>query len=157
MANFRVVASNCGCCAIKHIRDFTSHPENAFYLDPQGHDEDQSSSAPKPYDNWAYELKETPENAGEAFKAIVAHIKDRRPSGMITCNLVEERCELDDYCCEDCNGLYEDWEEDCPLFDDSQIRAWQPIMDKLGFIKVVFLNSNSSNKIHHYTLVYEEN
>ncbi len=145
MGHFRVVASNCGCCAIKHIRDFTSSPKSkSFYLDPYGHDEDQSSTAPEPYANWAYALKETPENAGEAFKAIVAQIKDRRPSGMITCNLVEEFGDDSD---EDGHGE----------FDDSQIKAWQPIMDELGFTKVVFLNSNSENKIHHYTLVYEEN
>jgi hypothetical protein len=146
MANFRVVASNCGCCAIKHIRDIPSSPDNDDFLlySDGGHDEDQSSSQPEAYENWAQEIEPKPATAGDAMKAVVAQIKRRRPAGIITVNLVEH---------------LEDEDEDFHRggdYNDSCPRAWDPIMEELGFTKVVVLNSNSDNKIHHYTCVYDE-
>lgn len=158
MANFVVMASNCGCCAIKHIRNFTQSPKSPFDTEGEGHDEDQDTADPVTLSqmDWAYPLDEKPDNAGDAFRAVVAQIKRRRPSGIITCNLVETTEVDDSYCCEECNGPREDFERSVDGYDDSQIRAWQPIMDELGFNKVVAVNSNSDNKIHHYTLVYDE-
>ncbi len=151
MSNFRVVASNCGCCAVKHIRDFTNRPDYTFfYIDNDGgHDEEQSSSQPEPYENWAQPLDEKPANAGDAFRAIVAQIKHRRPAGLITCNLVTEE---EYHCCDGyncgCSGE--------KFMNSAQPDAWRPIMTELGFSEISFPNSNSGNIIHHFTLVYDE-
>ncbi len=157
MGNFRVVASNCGCCAVKHIRDFTHRPDNTFfYLDSDGgHDEEQSSSTPEPYENWAQPLAEKPANAGDAFRAIVAQIKHRRPAGLITCNLVTEE---EDHGCDGCDG-WDGWDCGCDgenFMNSEQPDAWRPIMTELGFSETTFPNSNSGNIIHHFTLAYDE-
>jgi hypothetical protein len=150
MASFRVVADNSGCCAIKHIRDFCSSPKlpsRYIYLYGEGHNDDQTSSQPEAYKNWAEKLDEKPETAGDMFKAIVSQIRYRRPAGMITVNLVEEN----DYCCddEDCDYGNRHWDRD-------QVDEWHPLLTELGFTSVKFMNSNSGNMIHHYTLVYDD-
>lgn len=153
----RVVASNCGCCGIKHIRDFTRSPDDYVYANQSsGHDEDQSSSSPEPYGNWDNHIPSLAGNhpAGEVFKALVEQIKERRPSGMITLNLVAEE-DYHGWCCEDCNGPKSLWTGGSD-FDYEQIENWHPLLTELGFDKVTFKNSNSSNEIHHYTLVYDE-
>lgn len=161
----RVVACNSGCCAVKHIRDFTKTPEEKVYYEGSGHDDDQNTSEPDPYENWAEEigLPTSQMNwykAGDLFRALVEQIKIRRPAGIITVNLVAEHLYDEEYCCFDCNGCSrEEWEakdHSDEEFNDRQIRAWQPLLDELGFTKVVTRNSNSENQIHHYTLVYDE-
>lgn len=156
----QVVASNCGCCAVKHIRDFPVRPDLKCYITSAGHDEEQNSTMPSAYTAWNYEGADKLITGEEAFRMLVAEIKQRRPAGIITLNLVEDfEGYYDDYCCEDCNGCSEEeWKEKQGEagYDDRMIRAWDPLLTELGFTSVVVRNSNSGNKIHHYTLVYDE-
>lgn len=140
----KVVADNSGCCAIKHIRNFPYSPDVSCYIDTseRGHDEDQESSAPEPYENWADAKKiESHMNGEKLLRHYVEEIKSRRPAGMITINLTDD-CDEDD----DGNRT----------FNTSRTDAWGPLLEELGFTDVIFLNSNSGNLIHHYTLVYDE-
>lgn len=157
----KVVASNCGCCAIKHIRDFEESPNFYGHCHGYGHNEDQSSTAPEPYYNWSHYSAASGEEAGEVFKALVADIKRRRPAGMITANLAAYVLEEDGYCCEDCNGMSEsEWDSlrcgEGPHYNSEQVDAWRPLFEAEGFQEQTFLNSNSGNRIHHFTLVYDE-
>ncbi len=147
----KVVASSCGCCGIKHIRDFTDSPHDSAdnYFNSEGHDEDQSSSQPEPYEAWNNSLETTPKTQGEWFEGLVTQIKNRRPSGMITVNLVSR--DEEEYCCEDCHGDPDDFKSG---FNDTQVQAWKPLLTEQGFNEVAFINSNSDNRIHHFTLVY---
>lgn len=158
-----VVADNSGCCAIKHIRNFAHHPDATQYLNTtsHGHDEDQCSSSPPAYDNWLNTTEgfTTPMKAGDALREIVKQIKERRPQGMITINLVANAEDEDSWCCEECNGDYDEWRErnasdEETAFDTAQVDAWTPLLTELGFTDVAFINSNSRNRIHHFTLVY---
>lgn len=140
----KVVADNSGCCAIKHIRNFQYSPAASVYIDDEetGHDEDQESSAPEPYENWADGSQlEGYTNGEKALRHYVAEIKRRRPAGMITINLTDD-------CNEDGDGNL--------AYCTSRTEAWGPLLEELGFTSVTFLNSNSGNRIHHYTLVYDE-
>ncbi len=155
----KAVASNCGCCAIKHVRDFPDSPEHPCHISIDGHDEDQISSSPEPYSSWLEEDDDLQLSnnmrGGEAFRAIVAQIKRRRPAGLITLNLTADSDS--DYCCEECNGCSRsEYDANNSGYDESQIRAWSPILEELGFTCQTVLNSNSGNRIHHYTLVYDE-
>lgn len=163
----RVVACNSGCCAVKHIRDFTKSPNDKATFEASGHDDDQNTAEPEPYENWAEEIDLLPMpsysqwyKAGDLFRALVEQIKIRRPAGIITVNLVAEEIGDDSYCCYDCNGCSrEEWEKQRPEekeFNDYQVKSWHPLLDELGFTKVVTRNSNTDNQIHHYTLVYDE-
>ncbi len=93
---------------------------------------------------------------GDAFRATVAQIKRRRPAGIITLNLTADLDSDSDYCCEECNGCRSEYDANNRGYDESQIKAWSPILEELGFTCQTVLNSNSGNRIHHYTLVYDE-
>lgn len=139
----KVVCDSSGCCGIKHIRNFERPAARLYVHRSEGHDEDQSTSEPEPYEPWEDNLNKkvfpntmTYENY---FRALISQITERRPKGMITVNLVSEQ-EIDD-----------DGEE---YFDRSMVKAWRPILTELGFTEVEFINSNSDNIIHHFTLIY---
>ncbi len=157
----KVVCDSSGCCAIKHIRDFCYiYPDKKIskpYL-TEGHDQDQSSSAPDPHSNWESTETLRHEMTGEEyFRALVAQIKDRRPQGMITANLAMDRQD-DNYCCEDCNGMsYEEFhsqQDTIPKYDTTNVERWDGIFKSEGFTRRDFVNSNSYNMICHYELIY---
>lgn len=137
----KVVSSNCGCCAIKHIRDFPNSPEAPLSSFGYGHDEDLSSTSPEPYENFC-RYSASSIKAGIIFKELVEEIRGRRPAGMITCNLPE----------------YVDTEFDEEgYWDSTMVANWEPLLTEMGFKKLPpFLNSNSGNKIHHYYLIYDD-
>ena len=161
----RVVCDSSGCCGIKHIRDFygcdpDDRIRNNSHYQSTGHDEDQSTSEPAAYKNWirGYYLPKGITTNKELFLAYVAQIKERRPQGMITINIIEQR-ESDEYCCEDCNNMTRaEWDRTHSTdleYDTRETDMWDPIFRKEGFTRVDFINSNSSNRICHYTLVYD--
>lgn len=137
----KVVASNCGCCGVKHIRDFPQSPNDTVYPDKwdDGHDEDEVSTEPEPYVNWINH-EDFPQSmkAGDAFEMIMKQIKSRRPMGMVTLNLAAD---------------VEPYTDD--EFDDTQVKAWRPLLIDNGFTEVVFMNSNSSNRVHHFYRAYD--
>lgn len=139
----RVVAANSGCCGIKIIRDIPSDPATFVqYFGSSGHDEDQITTEPDPYSSWE-ELPPFKGEAHELIKLFVANIQERRPHGMIEINLVTER-----------SYNYEDEDEEIIEENSYAPDAWRPYLTALGFTEVEFVNDNSGNIIHHFTLIY---
>jgi hypothetical protein len=148
----RVVACSSGCCGIKHIRDFPAQPTDRVWVgQSEGHDEDQCTGEPPAYKSWNVSKKdELKPNAGEYFVSLVKHIRERRPHGMITVNLVAYNDHDEDYCEDDAD----DWNFDHGQYSNYYVKDWRPILEKLGFEEQTFYNSNSGNRIHHFTLTY---
>lgn len=135
-----VVASNCGCCGIKHIRNFPYRPSEDVYLSiSDGHDEDVETTQPEPYVNWCERSKSGYTAGGEALGEIVNQIKSRRPHGMITANLAV--CEEED-------------EDEEPYHDWEGVLEWTEVFKELGFKYFDFENSNSGSIIRHFYLTY---
>lgn len=160
MSFLRVHASNCGCCAIKHIRNFPWNPDDHVYNADSyssGHDEDQSSSTPEAYEEFLHRPSLHPaDNYGELFLKVVEQIREKRPAGMITCNLVDELIECEDSECQCWYGGDCDTRND-PQYNTGMVDRWRPWLEQAGFKdEAVFLNSNSGNRIHHFTLVYDD-
>lgn len=164
----KVVCDSSGCCAIKHIRDFYGiYPNEELrsqqlknITESEGHDEDQNTNEPRAYKNWIIGSDLPVIRTGkELLLAYIAQIKERRPQGMITINLVEERECDDDYCCEDCNGMTrQEWDRTHSYeitYSTYTTDMWDKILKREGFSRVDFINSNSGNRICHYTLIYD--
>lgn len=128
----RVVCCSSGCCGIKHIRDFPDSPDTRTSIPASaGHDEDQVSTGPDPYEPIVHIPERIHMPASEALAYLVNLTKDKRPSGMITVNLAD----VDD--------------EDNLIADN-----WRDVLFSLGFKETTFLNSNSENVVSHFTLIY---
>lgn len=148
----RIVCDSSGCCGIKHIRDFPDHPEFDTHVNKfnRGHDEDILTTEPDAYADWVIaEGKDISEirTGGDYLKFLVAQIKDRRPAGMITANLVHTEF------CGDCDC-------DCGECDSGEMpglaHRWRDTLLGLGFKETLFRNSNSGSLISHFTLTYDE-
>lgn len=153
----RIICCSSGCCGVKHIRDFPSRPSDGLPISlSDGYDDDGGTSNP-PTTRWEIvteEDRKTLNTAEDYFRFLIAQLQRRRPHGLVTLNIASEI--NGDYCCEDCDGPYEEWLEGYGEadFDTEQVDAWRPIFKELGFSERTFINSNTCNQIHHFELAY---
>lgn len=147
----RLVFHGGKCCAIKTIYGFSMSPKQTSWKCPE-----TSKSSKRTQDKRGNHVNSdmdffTDEAPLESYEArldrLIAFCRRERPAGIIEAVLME----YPDYDKKDENGSW------LPKEGSGQM-PWEPELLKRGFVKVTgpVLNSNSSNYIHIYHLVYND-
>lgn len=117
------------CCGIKHINGFYGQPSQTVWEKAETQKRHNDRYGDSFESRWDFCWEALPQQTNkERLIAYIDFLKRERPSGAIELTLLPEQ--LDIY-------------------------GWRPVIEELGFKKVVeFWNSNSGNKVFVYYLVY---
>lgn len=118
------------CCGIKHISGFYAHPGSGIWEKTESTKRSHDKIGDPVRSDWDFCWEALPEQTYKArLVAYIDFLKRVRPSGAVEVTLTADQV----------GGFYN----------------WGPVIEELGFKKVVeFWNSNSSNKVFVYYLVY---
>ena len=118
------------CCGIKHISGFYANPDQKIWPKQESTKRSHDKNGESVRSDWDFCWEALPKQTyKERLVAYIDFLKRVRPSGAIELTLTADQV----------GGFYN----------------WGPVLKELGFKKVVeFWNSNSSNKVFVYYLVY---